>query len=53
MKDSRLVPWKPQQTNATMATNECQVNSHARELMTEAPNKQGGNINMASQPSQM
>lgn len=51
MKDSHLVPSKPQQTNATMATNECQMNSHVRAAMTAAPNKQGGNINMAPQLS--
>lgn len=53
MKDPRLVPEKPQQTNATMAWNECQTNSQVGELMTAAPSKQRGNTDMAPRLSEM
>lgn len=53
MKDPRLVPQKPQQTNATMAWNECQTKSQVRELMTAAPGKQRGITNLAPRLPEM
>lgn len=44
MKDPHLVP---QQTNATMAWNERQMNSQVREPMTAAPVNNEGNTNVA------